>query len=112
MVIVLYYCCCVAVVVLVIVLCCCCYVAGIVVVIVPWCCCCCCIYPAVATAAVEMLGGDELMSRSRKPEVMSDAAYEILTKTGCQQTGQFLIDDDVLRTSGVTDLDQYSNVPG
>lgn len=66
----------------------------------------------MATAAVEMLGGDELMKRSRKPEIMADAAYAILTKKSSQYTGKFLIDDEVLTESGVTDLDQYAHVPG
>jgi len=59
-----------------------------------------------------MLGGDQFMQQSRKPEVMSDAAYEILTQTDCQLTGQFLVDEDVLRKSGVTDMDQYAYVRG
>ncbi len=71
-----------------------------------------CTCVAVATAAVEMLGGDELMKRSRKPEIMADAAYAILTKKSSQYTGKFLIDDEVLTESGVTDLDQYAHVPG
>ena len=67
---------------------------------------------AIATAAVEMLGGDTLMAMSRTPEIMSDAAHVILNKTGCQLTGEFLIDDEVLRSNGITDLAKYSNVPG
>ncbi len=73
---------------------------------------CVCMFVAVNTAALDMLGGDEFVKQSRKPEVMSDAAYLILTRTNCQLTGQFLIDDEVLTKSGVTDLDQYSYVPG
>ena len=53
-----------------------------------------------------------MMATSRKPEIMADAAYAILTRTGCELTGKFLIDDEVLRDSGVTDMDQYSCVPG
>ena len=67
---------------------------------------------AIATAAVEMLGGDAAINMSRKPEIMSDAAYVILSQTGCSMTGQFLIDDQVLLDHGVTDLDQYANKPG
>ncbi len=67
---------------------------------------------AIATAAVEMLGGDELVNMSRKPEIMADAAYLILTQNSKEYTGQFLIDDDVLTESGVTDLDQYAHAPG
>ena len=67
---------------------------------------------AVATAAMEMLGGDEAVKKCRKPEIMADAAYAVLTKTGCELTGKFLIDDEILAENGVTDFDQYANVPG
>ncbi len=59
-----------------------------------------------------MLGGDELVKMSRKPEIMADAAYHILTQNSKEYTGQFLIDDDVLAQNGVTDLDQYAHAPG
>ena len=49
---------------------------------------------------------------SRKPDIMADAAYLMLTKNSRELTGKFLIDDDVLRENGITDLDQYANVPG
>ncbi len=67
----------------------------------------------IATAAVEnLLGGDETMKRSRKPEIMADAAYAIFTKKSTECTGNFFIDDDVLRANGVTDLSKYSSIPG
>jgi citronellol/citronellal dehydrogenase len=67
----------------------------------------------IATAAVQnLLGGDEAMRRSRKPEIMADAAYAILTKPSRSFTGNFCIDDDVLRSAGVTDLERYSCIPG
>lgn len=69
-------------------------------------------YLAIATAAMEMLGGQTGVEMSRKPEIMADAAYMILSKTGCEVTGQFLIDDTILMDHGVTDMDQYANVPG
>ena len=59
-----------------------------------------------------MLLGDEGVSTSRKPEIMSDAAYAILTKQRMEITGQFLIDEDVLRNEGIKDFDQYANSPG
>jgi citronellol/citronellal dehydrogenase len=66
----------------------------------------------IATAAVQnLLGGDETINRSRKPEIMADAAYAILTKPSREFTGNFCIDDDTLRAAGVTNLDVYSNVP-
>jgi len=44
----------------------------------------------VGTAAIKnLLGGDEVMKRSRKPEIMADAAYIILTKKDITQTGKF-----------------------
>ncbi|XP_066924599.1 hydroxysteroid dehydrogenase-like protein 2 [Clytia hemisphaerica] len=66
----------------------------------------------IATAAVEMLGGEQLMNSSRKPEIMSDAAYVILTKNSRSYTGNFAIDEDVLREVGVKDFTPYDWVPG
>ncbi|MFO0552732.1 MAG: NAD(P)-dependent oxidoreductase [Polyangiaceae bacterium] len=64
----------------------------------------------IATAAVAMLGGDALMKASRTPEIMADAAYAILTK-GVDFSGQFLIDEDFLRSEGVTDFSKYNVDP-
>ena len=67
----------------------------------------------IATAAVQnLLGGDEVVNRSRTPEIMGDAAYTILTKPSREFTGNFCIDDDVLRSAGVTDFDKYQVTPG
>lgn len=67
----------------------------------------------IATAAVQnLLGGKELVERSRKPEIMADAAWTIVNKDSKTYTGRFLIDEDVLRESGITDMDQYAIVPG
>jgi citronellol/citronellal dehydrogenase len=66
----------------------------------------------IATAAVDMLGGEALMSSSRKPEIMADAAYLILTRNK-DVTGNFFLDEDVLRDlGGVTDLSGYAVTPG
>jgi len=62
----------------------------------------------IATAAVHMLGGDELMMHSRKPEIMADAAYVILTKPSREFTGNFCIDDSVIEGEGIADLSHYS----
>ena len=71
------------------------------------------IFPAILTAAMEMLGGgDGVASQCRKPEIMADAAYVMLTKDSRNYTGNFAIDDEVLRANGVTDMDQYACVPG
>ena len=63
---------------------------------------------AIATAAVSnLLGGDESMRRCRTPEIMADAAYSIFNKNSRECTGNFFIDDEVLRADGVTDFAQY-----
>src|SRR5271157_4485718 len=67
----------------------------------------------VATAAVQnLLGGDEAMSRARKPEVYADSAYVILNKPSKEYTGNMLLCEDVLVDSGVTDLSVYDCIPG
>ncbi|MFT5500512.1 MAG: citronellol/citronellal dehydrogenase [Woeseiaceae bacterium] len=67
---------------------------------------------AIATAAVQnLLGGDEIMRHSRKPEIMADAAYLILTKPSREFTGNFCVDDDVLESAGITDLTSYAVDP-
>jgi len=64
---------------------------------------------AIATAAVQnVLGGDEMTARCRKPEIMADAAHIILTKPSREFTGNFCIDDDVLESEGITDLSGYA----
>jgi len=66
---------------------------------------------AIATAAVKnVLGGEELMNISRKPEIMADAAYEIFIKDSRDFTGNFCIDDLVLHESGVKDFTKYADV--
>ena len=66
---------------------------------------------AIATAAVKnVLGGEELMNISRKPEIMADAAYEIFIKDSKEFTGNFCIDDLVLHGSGVKDFTKYADV--
>jgi citronellol/citronellal dehydrogenase len=62
----------------------------------------------IATAAVQnLLGGDAMIRRARKPEIMADAAYAIFSKAARELTGRFLIDDNVLAQNGVDDLDRY-----
>lgn len=68
---------------------------------------------AIATAAVQnLLGGDEMIKGSRKPEILADAAYHILTKDAKTTTGNFFIDDEVLAAAGITDLEPYAVEPG
>ncbi|MDQ7041167.1 MAG: NAD(P)-dependent oxidoreductase [Rhodothermus sp.] len=66
----------------------------------------------IATAAVRnLLGGEEMVRRSRKPEIVADAAHVILTQPSRQCTGQFFIDEEVLRQVGVTDFTPYAVDP-
>ncbi len=60
----------------------------------------------IATAAVNMLGGDDMMKASRTPDIMADAAHAILTK-GVEFSGNFCVDEDLLRSTGVTDFAKY-----
>jgi citronellol/citronellal dehydrogenase len=63
----------------------------------------------VATAAVQnLLGGDAAMAKSRKPEIVADAAYAILTRDSRSYTGNLALVEDVLAEEGVTDLSPYS----
>lgn len=61
----------------------------------------------IATAAIQnLLGGDTMMRRSRRPEILADAAYRIFQKP-LNFTGNFLIDDTFLASEGVTVFDHY-----
>jgi citronellol/citronellal dehydrogenase len=63
----------------------------------------------VATAAVQnLLGGDAAMARSRRPEIVADAAYAVLTRDSRACTGNLYLVEDVLAEEGVTDLSPYS----
>lgn len=67
---------------------------------------------AIATAAVQnLLGGDELIRRSRKPEMMADAAHIVLTRPSRECTGNFFVDDEVLESAGIRDLTPYAVDP-
>ena len=68
---------------------------------------------AIDTAAVRnLLGGDAMTKMSRKPEIMADAAHVVLSRAASECSGNFFIDEEVLRESGVTDFDQYAHEPG
>ena len=67
----------------------------------------------IATAAVvNLLGGQTLADRSRKPEIVADAAYAILTRPAGVCSGNLYIDEDVLAEEGIRDLGQYAVKPG
>jgi citronellol/citronellal dehydrogenase len=67
----------------------------------------------IATAAVQnLLGGDFLIQMSRTPEIVADAAFQILSKPSTECTGNFFIDEEVLAKAGITDLEKYAVNPG
>jgi citronellol/citronellal dehydrogenase len=67
----------------------------------------------IATAAVEnLLGGEQTMQRARTPEIVADAAHAIFLRGSRECTGNFFIDEQVLRDSGVSDFSKYSRVAG
>jgi citronellol/citronellal dehydrogenase len=66
----------------------------------------------IATAAVKnLLGGDFLMQRSRTVEIVADAACHILRRPSFECTGNFFIDEDVLRAEGISDFSKYAVNP-
>lgn len=67
---------------------------------------------AIDTAAMQMIPGAEDTSKFRKVEIMADAAYAILCQDSKSYTGNFCIDDEVILSQGIKNLDVYSVVPG
>jgi citronellol/citronellal dehydrogenase len=66
----------------------------------------------IATAAVKnLLGGDFLVQRSRTPEIVADAAFHILKRPSAECTGNFFIDEEVLKNEGITDFTKYAVNP-
>jgi citronellol/citronellal dehydrogenase len=65
----------------------------------------------IATAALNVIAMAD-PKLGRKPEIMADAAHVVLTRDAKQCTGNFFIDDEVLREAGITDLDKYAMTPG
>jgi citronellol/citronellal dehydrogenase len=73
------------------------------------------LWPAttIATAAVKnLLGGEALMNMSRKPQIVADAAFYILTKNASACTANNFIDEKVLEAEGITDFEKYAVTPG
>ncbi|XP_075681711.1 hydroxysteroid dehydrogenase-like protein 2 [Rhinoderma darwinii] len=66
---------------------------------------------AIHTAAMDMLGGSGVEKQCRTVDIMADAAYSILTKPK-HYTGNFLIDEEFLKTEGIKDFDVYAVSPG
>ncbi len=68
---------------------------------------------AIDTAAIRnVLGDDEMVKGCRLDSIMADAAYAILCRDSSSCTGNFYIDEAVLREEGITDFDQYAVEPG
>ena len=66
---------------------------------------------AIDTAALQMIPGINTAA-CRTPEILADAAYVVLNRPSKETTGNFFVDDEVLASVGVTDLEKYSVVPG
>jgi len=67
----------------------------------------------IATSAVKnIIGGEMLMQRSRKPEILADCAYYILRQKSGECTGNLFLDEDVLRKAGIDNFDKYAVTPG
>ena len=67
----------------------------------------------IATAALAMIpGAREQLDRTRQPSIMADAAHAILIRDARTTTGNFFLDDEVLRAAGVTDFARYAVKPG
>ena len=66
---------------------------------------------AIDTAALQMIPGVDTAA-CRTPEILSDSAYIILNRVSKECTGNFFVDDEVLASEGITDLEKYSVVPG
>ncbi len=66
----------------------------------------------IATAAIAINFPKQFLAASRKPSIVSDAAHLILTSNSREMTGNFFIDEDLLRLHGMTDFEAYASQPG
>ncbi len=73
-----------------------------------------CLWPrtVIATAAIKFNFPEAILRASRHPSIVADAAHEILTRNSRDCTGNFFVDEDLLRETGVTDFDKYAMTPG
>lgn len=73
-----------------------------------------CLWPrtTIATAAIEFNFPAEMLNASRKPAIVADAAWRILTRDSRECSGNFFIDEEVLRAAGITDFERYAVKPG
>ncbi|KAG7202298.1 hypothetical protein KM043_018630 [Ampulex compressa] len=66
---------------------------------------------AIQTAAIAMLTGSSTFDNCRKPDIMADAVYALVCRDSKSVTGQFFIDEDILRSEGINDLTNYACNP-
>ena len=67
----------------------------------------------IYTSALKLLGGEDALGRhSRHPKILADAAYLILSKDAKKVSGNFFIDEPLLKENGITDFEQYALKPG
>ena len=66
----------------------------------------------IATAAIAMLGGSVKPENCRQPAIVADTAHAVLTRPSRECSGNFFIDDEVLRAEGVSDFERYAVAPG
>jgi citronellol/citronellal dehydrogenase len=73
-----------------------------------------CLWPrtVIATSAIEFNFPPAIMRAARKPAIVADAAHHILTRNSRECTGNFFVDEDLLRTTGITDFEPYAVTPG
>jgi citronellol/citronellal dehydrogenase len=73
-----------------------------------------CLWPktTIATSAIEFNFPEAILRASRKPSIVADAAHAILMRDSKTFSGNFFIDEEVLRASGVKNFDQYAVSPG
>ena len=65
----------------------------------------------IDTAALQMIPGIDALA-GRTPEILADAAYIIINRDAKECTGNFFVDDVLLASEGITDLEKYSVTPG
>ncbi len=68
--------------------------------------------PIDTSAVRNLLGGEETLRGSRTPQILADAAHLVLTRDSRTCTGNFFLDEPLLREAGVTDFEKYAVVPG
>jgi citronellol/citronellal dehydrogenase len=66
----------------------------------------------IATAAVENLNGENFMNKSRHPEIMADCAHIIFSKDKKECSGNFFVDEELLKSEGINDLSKYAYISG